>query len=257
MARPRKGTYPGLTVYNERWGNRIQHVVHKYSKYGLILGIYSDTFDMFVDELIKRCQNDQQNIVMCEGATGSGKSTLAIQLAIAMAKKMGTTFDLDHDYIYGASDMWNKLSTPGASPINLIDEGTVSLSNLNYRKNDDKDLIVLFDTMRSRHWTTFVCAPDIRQLNPSLRRLHIDFKLECSGPDNQFVKDYERGIFEVTNKKFSKRDRYDPEPYWNVLTAGVFGPLPPEIDKKYQKIKAGRQDMLIQGGIKKRMTGDE
>lgn len=249
--------YPGREVINTRWGNRTQHLVGNYKRYGRILGVYSDTFDLLVDDLVKRSKNDQQNVVLCEGPTGSGKSTLAILLATALAKRLGVTFDLDKDYIYGATDMWAKLDVEDASPVSLIDEGTLSLNTMNFRRKDDTDLVVLFDTMRSRHWTTFICAPNIRQINPTVRRLHIDYKLECSGPDNQFIKGYERGFFEVTNKVFSRKKRYDPDPYWNVLTTGIFGTLPTEIDRKYQKIKSGRQDMLIKDGVKRRLGKED
>jgi len=253
----RPKSYAGREVINMRWGNRPQHLVGTYRRYGRQLGIYSDTFDMFVEELVKRSKNDQQNVILCEGPTGSGKSTLAILLAMQLAKRLDTTFDLDKDYIYGAKDMWHKLDEEKASPVSLIDEGTLSLNTMNFRRKDDTDLVVLFDTMRSRHWTTFICAPNVRQINPTVRRLHVDFKCECSGPDNQFVKGYERGFFEVTNKAFSRRKRYDPDPYWNVLTTGIFGTLPNDIDRKYQKIKSKRQEMLIRDGIKRKLEKDE
>lgn len=255
VGRPK--SYPGKEVINTRWGNRTQHLIGTYYRYGRTLGIYSDTFDMFIDELVKRTRNEQQNVIMCEGPTGSGKSTLAILCATQLAKRLGYTFDLEKDYIYGSKDMWLKLDDPNASPVSLIDEGTLSLNTMNFRRKDDTDLVVLFDTMRSRKWTTFVCAPSIRQINPTVRRLHVDYKLECSGPDNSFVRGYERGFFEVTNKVYSRKKRYDPDPYWNVLTTGVFGELPSDIDKRYQKIKAGRQDKLIRDGIKRNFKEDK
>lgn len=252
VGRPKN--YKGREVINMRWGGRTQHLIGKYRRYGITLGIYSDTYDMFVDELVKRTKNDQQNVVFCEGPTGSGKSTLAIGLASELARKLGYSFDLDRDYVYGPKDMWRKLDEPDASPVSLIDEGTLSLNTMNFRRKDDTDLVVLFDTMRSRHWTTFICAPNIRQINPTVRRLHIDFKLECSGPDMPFVRGYERGFFELTNKVYSRKKRYDPDPYWNVLSTGVFGPLPQDIDRKYQVIKSKRQDMLIMEGVKRNKT---
>lgn len=242
---PRAKTYRGRVVKNERYHNKKMHLVTSYVRYGLELGVYSDAFDIFIKRLVYRIKRKLQNVIIVTGDTGSGKSTLCIEIAIALAKALGTTFDLDKDYLYGSDDTWEKLDDPDASPISLFDEGSVSLNSLNSRKQGDRDIVVLLDTMRSRGWTTIIAIPDIRQLNASIRRIHANFVLECSSIEHPFVKGFDRGFFEVKDKRFSKKKRYDPDPWWNVLYTGIFGPLPPEIDAKYQPIKRARQDNLI------------
>ena len=74
--------------------------------------------------------------------------------------------------------------------------------------------------------------------------------------EHPFVKGYDRGFFEVKDKRFSKKKRYDPDPWWNVLYTGIFGPLPPKIDEQYQKIKRARQDGLLID-IRRRNKGEK
>ena len=130
---PRAKTYKGTPVINHRWGDRRQYWIGHYQRYGIDLGVYSDSFDQIVKLLAKRIRNKQQNILHFGGDTGSGKSTLAIQMCKALATRLNTTFDLEADYIYGVEDLWDKLNDPNASPISLFDEATVTLNRGNAR----------------------------------------------------------------------------------------------------------------------------
>lgn len=253
---PRAKTYRGRVVRNKRYHNKKMHLVTSYVRYGIELGVYSDAFDTFVKQMRKRIKKNLQNVIIVTGDTGSGKSTWCIQFAMALAKELGVPFDLDVDYVYGADDLWDKLNKPGASPISLFDEGSVSLNSMNSRKTGDRDIVVILDTMRSRGLTTIIALPDIRQCNPSIRRIHANYVIECSSVEHPFVKGYDRGFFEVKDKRYSKKKRYDPDPWWNVLYTGIFGPLDAETDKKYQQIKRARQDGLLLD-IRKRNKGDK
>ena len=253
---PRAKRYPGRKVHNKRYKNQIMHLVTTYVRYGLMLGVYSDAFDRFIRILKKRIRKKLQNVIVIEGDTGSGKSTLGIEIAKELAEALGVDFDLNKDMVYALDDLWDKLDDPNASPISLLDEGSVSLNSLNSRRSGDRDAVVLLDTMRSRGWTTIIVMPSIKNLNASVRRVHVNYVLECSSIDNPFVKGYTRGFFEVKDRRESKKRRNDPDPWWNVLFTGIFAPLDDETDKKYQQIKLGRQMGLIDD-MKKRNRGRE
>ena len=195
-------------------------------------------------------------MIVIEGDTGSGKSTIGIEIAYALADALGVKFDLKKDMVYALDDLWDKLDDPDASPISLLDEGSVSLNSLNSRRSGDRDAVVLLDTMRSRGWTTIIVLPSIKNLNASVRRVHVNYVIECSSIDNPFVKGYTRGFFEVKDRRESKKRRNDPDPWWNVLFTGIFSPLEPDIDKEYQAIKLGRQMGLIED-MKKRNRREE
>lgn len=253
---PRAKTYPGRKVHNKRYKNQIMHLVTTYVRYGLTLGVYSDAFDRFIRILKKRIRRKLQNVIVIEGDTGSGKSTIGIEIAYALADALGVQFDLKKDMVYALDDLWDKLDDPDASPISLLDEGSVSLNSLNSRRSGDRDAVVLLDTMRSRGWTTIIVLPSIKNLNASVRRVHVNYVIECSSIDNPFVKGYTRGFFEVKDRRESKKRRNDPDPWWNVLFTGIFSPLEPDIDKEYQAIKLGRQMGLIED-MKKRNRREE
>lgn len=247
---PKKKEYPGREVINKRFNNKRMHLIGSYHKNRKVMGIYSDAFDVFVDELKNRIKRKQQNVIIVDGDTGAGKSTLAIQIAIALGKKLKQPFELEKDYIYTLDDLWNKLQDPKASPISLIDEGSLLLNSKNAMSKENKDIVNLFNTMRSRGWSTIVCVPSIFQIDKGVRTTHADYRLHCSSEDHSLMRGYGRGFFEVSK---AKRNEYskDAEPYWMLQMTGVFGPLPDKIDAIYQPIKAEAQTRLIEGMIKR------
>lgn len=237
--------YPGKVVINKRCNNKRMHLIGQYKKHRKIVGIYSDAFDIFVNELKSRIKRKQQNVIIVDGDTGAGKSTLAIKICYELAKKLKQPFDLKKDYIYTLDDLWDKLQDPNASPISLIDEGSLLLSSKNSMSRENKDMVNLFNTMRSRGWSTIICAPSIFQIDKGVRTVHADYRVHCSSEDHSLMKGYGRGFFEVSK---AKRNEYskDAEPYWMLQYTGVFGPLPDKIDAEYQPIKMKAQTRLIQ-----------
>ncbi len=242
--------YPGQTVINKRWNGKRMHMVATYKKNRLKLGIYSDTFDLFILELRDRIKRNQQNVVIVDGDTGAGKSTLAIHICIELAKKLKVPFDFQKDYIYSLEDLWDKLQDPEASTINLIDEGSLLLSSKNSMSKENKDIVNLFNTMRSRGWSTIICAPSIFQIDKGVRQVHADYRVHCSSEDHSLIRGYGRGFFEVSK---AKRNEYskDAEPYWMLISTGIFGALPEKVDNIYQPIKYQAQQKLIDNMIRK------
>ncbi len=246
---PRAQKYAGKLVYNERWGNRKQHIVANYVRYNRNLGIYSDTFDIMIKMLAKRIRNKQQNIIQIVGDTGSGKSTLAIEMCYALAKELNVTFDFDRDYIYVGADMWKKMLDDDCCPISLMDEASITLESMNSRSRDNRDIVQLFNTMRDRGLTTILVSPEYTQVDKSVRRVHTNFLIECSSPDHPFLRGYDRGLFELKDKRKSWNS--DKDPYWNVLSTGIFGALDPKIEAIYLPIKKSRQNLIIEDGYRR------
>lgn len=243
---PRAKKYPGHKVVNKRWSNRKMHLMRAYRRNRMWVGIYSDAFDAFIDVLADRIKNHQQNVVHIGGATGSGKSTLAIEMCYALSKKLGVGFSLKKDYVYSVNDLWKKLGDPDVSPISLIDEAALVLNSKRSQSNDSVDIVNLFNTMRSRGWSTFVVSPAIGQINKDVRCTHVDYEIYCSSEDDSFLPGFGRGFFEISKAKrarFSKKS--GGEPYWVLLATGVFKELPKKIDEEYQPIKEEAQEALI------------
>lgn len=237
--------YPGKAVYNANMGGRKMHKIGSYYRYGKEYGIYSDAFDIFVNDLAKRIKLNQQNVIAIEGPTGSGKSTFAILLAYALAKKLKVPFSLEKDFVYSAEDMWKKILNKDASPINLIDEAVLVVNAKRSQTKESVDIVNLFNTMRSLGWTTIMCSPSIFQIDKTVRVVHVDYLVRCTAEGASIKKGYGRGFFEVYKAKHAGFAK-SAEPYWELKCTGVYGALPPKIDVEYQPIKLKAQRKLIE-----------
>ena len=240
---PRKKVYAGKPYYNSGWGGRKQYVIGYYRKHSETILVCSDTMDQFAKLLKQRVRNNYQNIVVFEGGTGSGKSSAAIRLA----KTMDPKWSITDNYIYSLADLKNKLERADrgekVSPISLFDEAVVSLNSRNANRTQDREMVILFNTMRSKGWTTLLCVPSIFDLNKSVRGTHVDFKIRC--PDKPILEGYDRrGFLEFSLAKRSEYSRAG-EPYWYLFAAGIYPPLEPAWDEEYQKLKNSKQDELL------------
>lgn len=238
-----KKKYAGRRCFNADVGHYMHRVAEYRTFYGRKVGIYSDAYDFLIKHLAKRIRTDQQNVIMVEGETGSGKSAFCLNLCLDLARELKCGFDLERDYIYSATDLWNKLKDPDANPINFLDEGTVTISSSNAMQKSDKQIATLMDTMRSKHWTTIIASPSHLRINSTIRRDHAEFKIKCYPENKPLIPGYGRGFFECRHaKRFEfKKD----EPQWLIMFAGIFGDYPPMLRDEYLHIKAERQKILM------------
>ena len=218
-------------------------MVGYYRKYHTYILVGSDTLDLFVKELKSNVRKGYQNVIVIEGGTGSGKSSAAIWLA----KTMDPKWSISDNYIYSLDDLKAKLDKADkgikVSPISLFDEAVVSLNSRNSSRTEDKDMLILFNTMRSRGWTTILCIPSIFDLNTSVRKIHVDYKLRC--PDKAPIRNVPKRGFLEFSKAIRKEFKKDAEPYWYLFAAGIYPPLKKDWNEEYQKIKSEKQDELI------------
>ena len=236
--------YRGKKIFNTNTGHYMYLLAPYRNSFGRVEGVYADAYDDLIKRLAKRIRNDMQNVIMVEGETGSGKSAFALNLCLDLARELRTGFDLEHDYIYSPNDLWKKLENPDANPINLLDEGTVTIASNNAMQKSDRNIQVLFDTMRSRHWTTVICAPNSQYVNKAIRTVHAEFKIRCTAENKPLIQGYGRGFFEcrrAERKEFGKE-----EPRWLMMYAGVFGDYPAMLKDEYLAIKNQHQDEMLQ-----------
>lgn len=246
-----KPRYKGKRVRNTHT-NRYMHLIARYKFQGHIEGIYSDAFDIFVDELARRIKRDQQNVIVVEGDTGSGKSAFALNLCVALSRKLGKSFDLSKDYIYSSADLWAKLADEEAGPISLLDEGSVTIASMNATRKDDKDIMTLFNTMRSRGWTTIICNPSIMRINQAVRTDHVDYKIRCNSPEKPLIRGYGRGFFQC--RKANRHEFKKGDPFWELIYTGVFGDYPASLKEEYLQIKNSHQDVLMEKIVRRART---
>lgn len=247
---PRAKEYPGRVVTNKRFNNTKMHLIATYRRNGMVMGIYSDAYDLFIKRLAKRIKSDQQNVLMIEGDTGAGKSTLAILMCRDLARKLKVPFSLEKDYIYSVEDLLKKIQDPNASPINLIDEAVLVVNAKRSQSSENIDIVNLFNTMRSLGWTTFLVGPSVFQIDKTLRQVHIDYLIHCTSNDDSLRKGFGRGFFEESKAKRS-RFKKNAEPYWYLQMTGVYGKLPDKLNAEYQPIKYKAQMELSRRTAKK------
>lgn len=234
-------TPPGVPRRNPDLG----HVLHRVGTANDGLPIYVDALPVLAEILRDRIKNERQNVIGVIGSTGSGKSTVAINLCLLM----DPFFSFQKDYIYSIEDLIKKLDKEHgeSSPVSLFDEGSIILNSLNFSRRGDKDIVVLFDTMRSRGWTTVICTPELRNLNNRVRDDHLNFLITCG---HRPLEGYgSRGFFKLHKK--IRGNQFSNKPYWKPICYGISEKLPKNVNTEYQKYKARSQDRLIEDIIRK------
>ena len=211
-------------------------VVGSYKWGGRTSLIYEDACPAFARVLKERIKENYQNVVFCGGETGSGKSTFAIRMCTLVDRN----WDLASNYIYDVQDLRQKLDDP-QSTVSLFDEGTVSLNSGNAQRSEDKQMAVLFDTMRSLKWTTFIVAPKIQGINKRVRETHVSFM--CLVPSNPIMRGYDtRGCVQIFRK--IPKDWGDKF-YWKLEATTLFPKLTPRMQREYDAIKKEHQMRLL------------
>ena len=218
----------------------------EYERYGEYRPIVDNGLELLVKRLKERVKHNYQNVVEINGGTGSGKSTVGMKLCYLMDNK----WDMEQNYIYTVGDLKKKLKNwKTASPISLFDEGSVILNSLDTMSRDSKDVVMLFDTMRVLHWTTFICIPDHNALNKRIRDFHIDYRLIC--PNKPILDGYDkRGFVEIHT--FERSDF--GKGYAPLRLTTRYDDVPPRIRELYNTIK---QTHLMERMEKFANTGED
>lgn len=199
--------------------------------------VYDDLLTPLAKKMKANIADQHQNTALIEGRTGSGKSTIGVRLCQLLDKR----WNLDNDYIYGVSDLKKKMKNPGACPINLLDEGSVSLNSYNSQKADDKMMTVLMDTWRSKGMTTIICMPNRNDLNKRIRNNHLDYLIKCP-VYSPIPGQPSRGFFILYVHEF--RDWGND--WWRPVGISRFQKLDKKTQKQYNKIKLEHQEQLIE-----------
>lgn len=241
----------GQLVYSNNL-KRKAHLLRYSSVDSPPLPIYSDLMEVFASILKDRVRSNYQNVVAVIGGTGSGKSSWALQECFLVDPH----FTLEGNYIYDTSDLASKLDQPmgQVSPVNFLDEGSVILNSNRHSTKQSTDIVVLFDTMRSRGMSTFICIPELRSLNNRIREDHVNYLVVCGekAPVPGFQK---RGFFKLFVR--TRPSTFSNSVFWRPLAWGIYKPLKPKLDREYQAFKRRAQDRLLNDFYERNAEGSE
>ena len=214
------------------------------------LPIYSDLLQGFAKHLNVRIKNHYQNVVAFVGGTGSGKSTAAFRTC----RYVDPFFTLEGNYIYCTQDLAQKLEMPPGevSPVNFLDEGSVILNSNKHSTRESTDIVVIFDTMRSRGMTSLICIPELRSLNNRIRDDHLNYLVVCG--EKAPVAGYsKRGFCKLFMR--TRPSTFRNTVYWKPIAWGIYEPLTPKMDQEYQEYKRRAQERLL-SDFYKRNSGE-
>ena len=202
--------------------------------------VYYDLLHPLAQVLKKRIKAGNQNTILIEGRTNSGKSTIGVQLCQLLDSK----WSLQNDYVYSQGDLKRKLKNPKASPVSLLDEGSVVLNSYNSLKSEDKAMTILMDAWRVKKKTMIICMPNRNDLNKRIKNNHLDILIKC--PVTSPVPGEEpKGFFTIYTHKF--RDWGDD--WWKPVGTSKFNKLDKKTQKEYDIIKESHVDKLIDNYI--------
>lgn len=198
--------------------------------------LYKDLLQLLAKDMHDNVAAHYDNIVMIEGGEGSGKSNLAWNLI----EHYSPGFDIGQTYVYnmdGIRDRFKNADYGGG--LFWMDETSQIASNRTWQSEDNKDLVSILETSRSKGFLICGCVPSIDRVDIYLRSFRMRYQLVCRPMTFPSTGYKVRGIFELL-----KRDNADQR--MKHVGYGLFDPMPDEASQIYEPIKADFQERFRQ-----------
>lgn len=208
--------------------------------------LLKDAIELLAKDMHKNIVDGYDNVVVVEGPEGSGKSNLAY----AICKAYDPEFDVSQQYVYNTEAFQEKLrSGDDRKAVFWMDEGSNMANNRDWNTTDNKNLIGLLETCRSRGWTIVMCIPTHERLDVYIREHRIRYLLKC-GPMTFGKTGYQdRGYFEIRKKA--------PWGQLETVAYGRYDKIPAEVKETYEAIKLESQRKLIDQVINPESNGSK
>lgn len=155
----------------------------------------------FVNVLCSVENTDRDNFVAVTGSTGEGKSSFTGLAYIEYAKLRGRAYDFNEDCIFTKDELMKilKKSIP-KNTFFWLDEAVNVMFNRTFHDRDQIRLLQIFDMMRDRNCTVFMCMPDFWSFDSHLLAGRFRFWVHIDRRGRAYV-------FEPSQNMFS-RDRW-------------------------------------------------
>lgn len=194
--------------------------------------LYEDLLDKLIEDMHKNVSSDFDNVVIITGGEGSGKSNMAWDIL----NKYSPGFDMKDTYVYnmdGIRERFGKKDYGGG--LFWMDESSQIASNRNWQSDDNKDLVSILETSRSKGFTIVGCVPLLDRLDIYLRDTRMRYNIICRPMSFPKLGYKKRGYFELYK-------RNDETLKMDHVGYGLFDAMPGEAKEIYEPIKADFQE---------------
>ena len=198
--------------------------------------LYDDLLSLLAKDMHENVSSHYDNIVMIEGGEGSGKSNLAWNVI----NNYSPDFDISQTYVYNMDGIRERFAAADyGGGLFWMDETSQIASNRTWQSDDNKDLVSILETSRSKGFLICGCVPKIERVDIYLRETRMRYQLICRPMSFPSTGYKPRGIFEL-KKRNNETLKMDHVGY------GLFEPMPEEASRIYEPIKADFQERFRQ-----------
>ena len=198
--------------------------------------LYKDLLQLLAKDMHENVKAHYDNIVMIEGGEGSGKSNLAWNII----DRYSPGFDISQTYVYNMDGIRDRFAAADyGGGLFWMDETSQIASNRTWQSDDNKDLVSILETSRSKGFLICGCVPKIDRVDIYLRAYRMRYQLICRPMSFPSTGYKPRGIFELL-KRNNETGNMEHVGY------GLFDKMPDEASQIYEPIKADFQEKFRQ-----------
>ena len=194
--------------------------------------LYKDLLKKLAADMHNNVADNYDNVVMVSGGEGSGKSNAAFQILQAYCPD----FDMNSTYVYNMDGIRERFAMNDyGGGLFWMDETSQIASNRTWQSDDNKDLVSILETSRSKGFTIVGCVPKLDRVDLYLREVRMQYHIIFHPMSFPTIGYKKRGIFELY-----KRNRETLN--MDHVGYGLYDPMPPEAAQIYEPIKADFQE---------------
>lgn len=200
-------------------------------------------------------QNDDAMILL-DGAEGAGKSTIAFQLA----KAIDPTWEAETGLIIDFED-WEQLYDLGTGKVFVLDEGGDLMFSRDSQQRENKLVVRMFQMARIFNHIIIVCCPNIHWVDIYVR----DHRALIYGHAHKqyHAEGVNRGIvsWHWPTRRFNWENS-EWESRWNIVGYSRFHAIPKTLKEwidyeKLKKLKVQKRQMELTAGLGRKGRGRE
>lgn len=212
-------------------------VPHKSGKY-FIQYLYKDFMNLLVKDMRKNIAKDYDNVALFTGGEGSGKSATIYDLLKLYKEDWDDAVDITASYTYNMDFMRKRFADSDfGNGIFWMDETTQIANNRDWQSQDNKDIVSILETFRSKKFLFAGAAPKLERVDVYIRDFRMRYHIHVQPMAFPTTGYMPRGIFEL-----EKRNPQSGE--MEHCGYGLYPDMPQSAKEIYLPLKERCQDEL-------------